>query len=66
MICSEVLEHLADWPAAVANLVRMTRKHLLREVDESQRTVAGKANAHPLAHVFVCAHVVLHNAAIQR
>jgi hypothetical protein len=29
VVCSEVLEHLADWPDAVANLVRMTRKHLL-------------------------------------
>ena len=29
VICSEVLEHLADWPAAVANLVKMTRKNLL-------------------------------------
>jgi SAM-dependent methyltransferase len=29
VICSEVLEHIEDWPAAVANLVGMTRKHLL-------------------------------------
>lgn len=29
VVCSEVLEHLADWKAAVANLVRMARKELL-------------------------------------
>jgi hypothetical protein len=29
VVCSEVLEHLGDWRAAVGNLARMTRKHLL-------------------------------------
>ncbi len=29
VVCSEVLEHLAAWPDALANLVKMTRKHLL-------------------------------------
>lgn len=29
VVSSEVLEHIEDWEAAVANLVRMTRKHLL-------------------------------------
>ena len=29
VVCSEVLEHLADWKAAVANLVRMARKDLV-------------------------------------
>jgi SAM-dependent methyltransferase len=29
VVCSEVLEHLTDWKAAVANLVRMARKKLL-------------------------------------
>ncbi len=29
VVCSEVLEHLGDWQAAVANLVRMARKDLL-------------------------------------
>ena len=29
VVCSEVLEHLEAWPDAVANLVKMTRKHLL-------------------------------------
>ncbi len=29
MICSEVLEHIPDWPAAVANLARMARRYVL-------------------------------------
>lgn len=29
VVCSEVLEHLDAWPEALANLVRMARKHLL-------------------------------------
>ena len=29
VVCSEVLEHVDAWPDAVANLVKMTRKHLL-------------------------------------
>jgi trans-aconitate methyltransferase len=29
VVCSEVLEHIPAWPNALANLVRMTRKHLV-------------------------------------
>ena len=29
VICSEVLEHIPDWPAAVANLARMAREYVL-------------------------------------
>jgi SAM-dependent methyltransferase len=29
VICSETLEHIPDWHAAVLNLVRMSRRHLL-------------------------------------
>jgi hypothetical protein len=29
VVCSEVLEHILDWQAALANLVKMTRKYLL-------------------------------------
>jgi SAM-dependent methyltransferase len=29
VVCSEVLEHIPNWQDAVANLVKMTRKHLL-------------------------------------
>jgi hypothetical protein len=29
VVCSEVLEHIEDWQDAVANLVKMTRTHLL-------------------------------------
>jgi len=29
VICSEVLEHISDWPAAVANLARMARRYVL-------------------------------------
>ena len=29
VVCSEVLEHIEDWEAALANVVRMARKHIL-------------------------------------
>lgn len=29
VVCSEVLEHIPDWSAAVANLTQMVRKHLV-------------------------------------
>jgi hypothetical protein len=29
VVCSEVLEHIPEWQAAAANLVRMARKHLV-------------------------------------
>ncbi len=29
VVCSEVLEHIADWRIALAHLARMTRRHLL-------------------------------------
>src|SRR5262249_32222445 len=29
VVCSEVLEHIPEWHTAVANLVRMARKHLV-------------------------------------
>lgn len=29
VVCSEVLEHIPDWQAALRNLARMSRKHLL-------------------------------------
>jgi Methyltransferase domain len=29
VVCSEVLEHIDDWEAALANVVRMARKHVL-------------------------------------
>jgi SAM-dependent methyltransferase len=29
VVCSEVLEHIPDWPAAVANLARMAREYVL-------------------------------------
>jgi hypothetical protein len=37
VVCSEVLEHLGDWRAAVANLVRMARKHLVITVPSGPR-----------------------------
>jgi hypothetical protein len=32
VVCSEVLEHIPDWPNALANLVRMTGRHLVLTV----------------------------------
>jgi SAM-dependent methyltransferase len=32
VVCSEVLEHIPDWRAALANLARMTKRHLVISV----------------------------------
>lgn len=37
VICSEVLEHIPEWRVALANLVRMTGKHLVITVPSGKR-----------------------------
>ncbi len=46
VLCSEVLEHLPDWKAAVANLVHMTRKHLLITVPSGSIRVMDRLVGH--------------------
>ncbi len=46
VICSEVLEHIEDWHAAVANIVRMTGKHLLITVPSGPRRMMDRLVGH--------------------
>jgi trans-aconitate methyltransferase len=46
VVCSEVLEHIPDWPDAVANLVKMTRKHLLITVPSGKRRTMDRLVGH--------------------
>lgn len=46
VVCSEVLEHLPDWQAALANIAAMTRKHLLISVPGGPRRIMDKLVGH--------------------
>lgn len=46
VISSEVLEHILDWPAALANLVRMSHRHLLITVPGGKRRAMDKMVGH--------------------
>ncbi len=46
VVCSEVLEHIWDWETALANLVRMTRKHLVITVPSGKLRLVEKMLGH--------------------
>jgi hypothetical protein len=46
VVCSEVLEHIAEWPAAVANLVKMAGKHLVITVPSGPRRLMDRLVGH--------------------
>jgi SAM-dependent methyltransferase len=46
VVCSEVLEHVPEWQAAVANLVRMSRKHLVITVPSGPIRLMDKMVGH--------------------
>jgi SAM-dependent methyltransferase len=46
VVCSEVLEHIPEWRLALANLVKMTRKHLLITVPGGKIRIMDKMVGH--------------------
>jgi hypothetical protein len=68
VVCSEVLEHLPDWRAAVANLVRMTRKELVITVPTGPVRTVDRLLGHNrhFAGPELCAELESHGFTVER
>ncbi|HZY86250.1 MAG TPA: class I SAM-dependent methyltransferase [Gemmataceae bacterium] len=68
VVCSEVLEHLPDWQAAVANLARMAGKELLITVPSGKLRTLDRMLGHhrTFAGPELCAEIESHGLSVVR